>query len=152
MEISNPKHRRYRVESLRDNFMIVKRVADGETFTCPTYNIKIDSNVILYEKGISSNNRKPLFAISSLNYQPGSIYSFHIKERKDKICIISGRYGETHVVPAFFINTEDGKIDLQVKSVDKEKNQLQFEQPSASKTDYSDFIPKKIYEFNFAGR
>ena len=56
MEISNPKHRRYRVESLRDNFMIVKRVADGETFTCPTYNIKIDYET--FSKFLKTNTQR----------------------------------------------------------------------------------------------
>lgn len=153
MEQTNPKHLRYRVESIRDRFMIVKRVADSETFTCPTFdNVKIDTSIILYEKGINSTNGKPQFAISSLNYQPGSVYSFDIKERKDNVYIISGRFGETHAVPLFFINDTEDKIDLQIKSIDKATNQLIFEQPSRTQADYSAFIPGNIYELNYIGR
>lgn len=148
MSQTNPKHRRYRVESIRDKYIIVKRVTDGETFTTPLYNVKVGSNIILFERGKNEKDGKPLFNISVTNYFPGSRYTFRIKERKAKVCIVEGLYGDTHAVPHQFSMPTDTKIELQIKEVDKQKNMLLFEQPLSSVKDFSSYEVNKEYTFS----
>lgn len=148
MEQTNPKHLKYYVDEIKSNTMIVSRVNDKYSFTAPVLRLKVGSPIILFEKAKDQLTGKPRFECSVLNYKVDRTEPFWIHEVRDKHVIISGKYGEKHAVPLYYVdvNSKDANY-LQIKELDKINNTILFHEPQQVRKDFSKYEPNKLYTF-----
>ncbi len=153
--MQHPKHRRYRLQSVADNYCWVFDLINETEHRCFILDHQVGDEFYLFEKSVNIYNNNIRFEYSVLNlYEEGKTYKFEIISKDNEKIVVSNHRGLHYHLPLSFLEHEDDdEIDLEIYKIDLDRNRLKFTNKSFDtnesnfdfSTDYSPFEEKKVY-------